>query len=504
MNKRGFSGERAYWGWCFEPAAPNRPYRYLHVNGGDRVTTDFGAWVEAARSVPIESVLTRRGIHLRKSGIERIGPCPKCGGTDRFSINVKEGVWNCRGCKPEGISGDVIGLVEWLDGVDFKTAVETLEGTRFNGGGNGKANANGHAFNNARPEQLGPIVAIYPYLDENARLLFQVTRHEPKDFRQRQPDGHGDWINHTRDVRMVPYRLPELIEAGALDRTIFILEGEKDVDNAVNLLGVPATTNPRGAGKWANCKIDQFFQNMNVVIVADNDPQTRNSKSGELLYHPDGRPRYAGFDHAQEVAQHLDPIAASVKVIDLKAVWPGCPEKGDLTDWIKAGGNAEMLNRIVERTAIWTPGQQPAAALLILRLEDWLTRELPDPDCLLGSWLTTTTRGIINAPTGLGKTMLGIGLAMRMSANMGFLNWKAIRPATVLFIDGEMSRKLLQRRLRAEVDRCGQAPVGLHISVTKTSKISRRSTRPPANSRSRTCSSASAVWTSSFSTTSCR
>ena len=111
------------------------------------MTTDFDAWVEAARSVPIESVLTRRGIHLRKSGIERIGPCPKCGGTDRFSINVKEGVWNCRGCKPEGISGDVIGLVEWLDGVDFKTAVETLEGTRFNGGGNGKANGNGHAFN---------------------------------------------------------------------------------------------------------------------------------------------------------------------------------------------------------------------------------------------------------------------------------------------------------------------------------------------------------------------
>lgn len=425
--------------------------------------TDFDAWVQAARSVPIESVLTRRGVHLRKSGVERVGPCPKCGGTDRFSINVKEGVWNCRGCKPESISGDVIGLVEWLDGVDFKTAVETLEGTRFNSGGNGQAKSNGHAFNDARAEQLGPIVAIYPYLDESARLLFQVTRHDPKDFRQRQPDGNGGWINHTRDVRMVPYRLPELIEAGALDRTIFILEGEKDVDNAVNLLGVPATTNPRGAGKWANCKIDQFFQDLHVVIVADNDPQTRNKKTGELLYHADGRPRYAGFDHAQEVAQHLDSVAASVKVMDLKAVWPGCPEKGDLTDWIKAGGTAEALNQIVEQLPAWTPGQQPAAALIILRLEDWLARQLPEPDCLLGNWLTTTTRGIINAPTGLGKTMLGIGLAMRMSANMGFLNWKAIRPATVLFIDGEMSRKLLQRRLRAEVERCGQSPAGLHI-----------------------------------------
>ena len=89
-------------------------------------------------------------------------------------------------------------------------------------------------------------------------LLFQVTRHEPKDFRQRQPDGHGGWIADTRDVRMVPYRLPELIEAGAHDQTIYMLEGEKDVDNAVLALHVPATCNPRGAGKWGTVRSTAF------------------------------------------------------------------------------------------------------------------------------------------------------------------------------------------------------------------------------------------------------
>ena len=151
------------------------------------MASDFDAWVEAARSVPIENVLARRGVQLRKSGVERIGACPKCGGTDRFSINVKEGVWNCRGCKPESIAGDVIGLVQWLDGVDFKSAVEQLEGQpapKPNGKGNGRDH---HA-------PLGRIVAEYDYTDAAGELLFQVTRHEPKDFRQRRPDGRGGWI----------------------------------------------------------------------------------------------------------------------------------------------------------------------------------------------------------------------------------------------------------------------------------------------------------------------
>src|SRR4051794_14313582 len=38
------------------------------------------------------------------------------------------------------------------------------------------------------------IVAAYDYPDENGELLFQVVRLEPKDFRQRRPDGRGGWI----------------------------------------------------------------------------------------------------------------------------------------------------------------------------------------------------------------------------------------------------------------------------------------------------------------------
>jgi hypothetical protein len=56
------------------------------------------------------------------------------------------------------------------------------------------------------------IVATYDYTDENGKLLFQVVRFEPRDFRQRKPDGNGKWAWKLGDVRRVVYKLPELIE----------------------------------------------------------------------------------------------------------------------------------------------------------------------------------------------------------------------------------------------------------------------------------------------------
>jgi hypothetical protein len=92
----------------------------------------FQGRVEQARAVPIEREIERRGIKL-KGKVERVGPCPKCGGDDRFAINTNKQVFNCRGC---GVGGDVIALVQLLDGSDFTAACTTLAGQRP-GGGNG-------------------------------------------------------------------------------------------------------------------------------------------------------------------------------------------------------------------------------------------------------------------------------------------------------------------------------------------------------------------------------
>ncbi len=68
-------------------------------------------WVPRARAVRIEDEIRRRGIALKGNGSERVGPCPKCGGVDRFGVNIRKQLWNCRGC---GVGGDVIKLVEHL------------------------------------------------------------------------------------------------------------------------------------------------------------------------------------------------------------------------------------------------------------------------------------------------------------------------------------------------------------------------------------------------------
>lgn len=83
----------------------------------------FDEWVEEARKVSILDELGRRGIRL-KGTVEREGPCPACGGTDRFSINTRKNVFNCRGAG----GGDVIAMVEHLDSCEFLAACETLTG----------------------------------------------------------------------------------------------------------------------------------------------------------------------------------------------------------------------------------------------------------------------------------------------------------------------------------------------------------------------------------------
>jgi phage/plasmid primase-like uncharacterized protein len=81
--------------------------------------------IERARCIPIDEEVARRGINLRRVGAEMVGPCPTCGGSDRFAINVRKQIWNCRQC---GVGGDVIKLAQHLDGSDFKDAIETLAG----------------------------------------------------------------------------------------------------------------------------------------------------------------------------------------------------------------------------------------------------------------------------------------------------------------------------------------------------------------------------------------
>jgi CHC2 zinc finger len=86
----------------------------------------WNQWIELARSADLLKVAQKYGARVKKTGTaEFAGPCPSCLGTDRFSINVKKQVFNCRRC---GGAGNVIGFVEWIRGIGFVEACEEITG----------------------------------------------------------------------------------------------------------------------------------------------------------------------------------------------------------------------------------------------------------------------------------------------------------------------------------------------------------------------------------------
>ncbi|WP_027556614.1 AAA family ATPase [Bradyrhizobium sp. Cp5.3] len=97
--------------------------------------------------------------------------------------------------------------------------------------------------------------------------------------------------------------------------------------------------------------------------------------------------------------------------------------------------------------------EPPTPPQRFLTLDQWRQRDLPPRDLLMGEVFSTTSRALLFAKTGLGKTNFALAMAMRMSAGMSFLHWQGHRKCRALYIDGEMSRSLLKERLAAEEER---------------------------------------------------
>ncbi len=184
-----------------------------------------------------------------------------------------------------------------------------------------------------KPDKLGPLVATYDYTDETGKLLFQKTRHDPKDFRQRRPDGSGGWIWKLDDTRRVLYRLSELF-AYIPGQTTFLNEGEKSAD-AIRGLGLLATCNVGGAGKWKP-EYTAALADMDVVILSDNDAD--------------------GQKHANTVAAALMGTADRVRVLNLGA---GKRLGYDPADWVYDGGSTAELLSLIQKVPDYTPPAEP-------------------------------------------------------------------------------------------------------------------------------------------------
>jgi hypothetical protein len=86
-------------------------------------------------------------------------------------------------------------------------------------------------------------------------------------------------------------------------------------------LGLAATCNPMGAGKWPE-QFVTYFVGADVVIPPDNDKP--------------------GRDHALDVARKLH-LARSIKIVEL----PGLKPKEDVKEWLDRGGTVDALAALV-------------------------------------------------------------------------------------------------------------------------------------------------------------
>lgn len=236
-------------------------------------------------------------------------------------------------------------------------------------------------FDGSKPNGSAPrITATYDYVDASGTLLYQVVRYAPKDFRQRRPDGHGGWIWDLKGVERVLYRLPEIAAAAAQGGTAYVAEGEKDAD-ALRALGLTATTNAGGAGKWT-AAYAETLRGARIVILPDNDEPGRK--------------------HAAAVAESLRGMAASITVLKL----PNLPPKGDVSDWLAAGGTREGLDRLVEAA--------PSAALP----EGLVRLSTVAPEAVSWVWRGYIPRGkttVLDGDPGLGKSTLTLDLIARVT-----------------------------------------------------------------------------------------
>lgn len=309
----------------------------------------------------------------RRQGYYIVGPCPVClQGDDRFYINTQTERWGLRKCvhgrrpaAPGGdIGGDVIDLVEMVEGVNKADAIARLTGRaqravelgthktekpasgRLAGAGSlggtpmpthgssGNLPATRHKF---KIDWKHP-QAVFDYYSADGRFAFRRTRYgvlnsdgtqsigdkgkQKKQFfyshKEGGDNGHGParWVKGQGLAPHVPYRLPELIAARAEMPVadVYITEGEAKADllRSWGLIATSFLKDTRDYGQW--------FEGAHVVFVPDNDKP--------------------GHDYMRAVARGLGG-AASIRVREI-------PDLGPAEDVLDAAGRGLTAQAFME------------------------------------------------------------------------------------------------------------------------------------------------------------
>jgi RecA-family ATPase len=259
------------------------------------------------------------------------------------------------------------------------------------------------------------ISAVYSYRDEDGSLRYQVVRYAGKQFAQRRPNGSPDnFIWNMHGVEPPPYRLPELL--GDPDAAVFVVEGEKDADRLAEL-GFVTSCNHGGAGKWRP-EISRWLKGRNVVLLPDNDDP--------------------GRAHMVDTGAKLAGIAKTIRTVEL----PGLPDKGDVSDWIAAGGTAEQLEALAAAAAAES---KPAGPWTLTRPSDWVGREVEPRIFVMEDWLPLGEYVSLYGVAGARKTDFILQALMASSAGLPFIGFPMRHYVTLGLFCEDTEEELIRR-----------------------------------------------------------
>lgn len=272
--------------------------------------------------------------------------------------------------------------------------------------------------------KAGSPPATYIYKQADGTPYLRVVR---PGFYQSHWSG-GAWVSGAPKGPKIPYRLPEMLAAardGVAD--VLIVEGEKDADN-LTTLGFVATTNSGGADPGSGTKftpeLAHWFEGKNVYVLLDNDE--------------------AGEKHAAHVVETLSDVAQSVHVVRL----PGLPPKGDVSDWIEAGGTVDELADLL-RSA---PESKPEGTAPPIHATPYQWREptdIPRREWVYGNLLIRKFVTATVAPGGVGKSSLIAAETLAQVSAKSLLGVWVPAPLRVWLWNLEDPQEETERKLQA-------------------------------------------------------
>jgi hypothetical protein len=253
-------------------------------------------------------------------------------------------------------------------------------------------------------------VAVYTYTDRDGNALYEVVRYEPKDFRQRH---NGVW--NLDGVQRVIYNLPAVEEATEREEVVFYVEGEKDVES-LRKVGLVGTTHCGGSNGWRP-EYAAFLKDVKLAILPDNDAP------------------------GKKMADAIKAAVHGSVIIEL----PGLPSKGDVSDWIAAGGTPDALLVMADEAFnLYRP----------IQLASFL-EEKGELDWLVPGFLVRGAVAQLTAKPAAGKTTLLVQMALQLACGDPFLGMRPVRPVKTLYLMAEGARPGFKGRVRLACETLG-------------------------------------------------